>query len=109
MRSFPFTALLSLGCVSTSVARLSPTKYESRSTETPIAVYSSQLPACAFTELAIVSARRETWMAPTDAAVDALRTKARKLGGDAVVRLAFGDGGAVTGTVIRFERDDCKQ
>jgi len=48
-------------------------------------------------------------MAPTDAEVDALRSKARKLGGDAVVRLAFGDAGEVTGTVIRFQRDDCKQ
>jgi len=25
-----------------------------------------------------------------------------------VVRLAFGDDGEVTGTVIRFERDECK-
>ena len=109
MRSFPFTALIGLGCVSTSVVHLSPTTYESRSTETSIALYSSQLPVCAFTELAIVSARRESWMAPTDAEVDALRSKARKLGGDAVVRLAFGDASEVTGTVIRFQRDDCKQ
>ena len=108
MRAFPFAALIGLGCVSTTVAHLSPTKYESRSTDAPIALYSSQLPACAFTELAIVSARRETWMASTDAAVGALRSKAQKLGGDAVVRLAFGDDGEVIGTVIRFERDDCK-
>jgi len=26
-----------------------------------------------------------------------------------LVRLAFGDNGEVTGTVIRFARDDCKQ
>jgi hypothetical protein len=109
MRSFPYVALLALGCVSTSVARLSPARYESRSTETPIALFSSQLPACAYTEVAIVSARRETWMAPADGAVGALRSKARKLGGDAVVRVAFDDGGTVTGTVIRFARDDCKQ
>jgi hypothetical protein len=102
MRAFPFTALIGFGCVSTSVAHLSPTKYESRSTDAPIALYSSQLPACAFTELAIVSARRETWMASTDAAVGALRSKAQTLGGDAVIRLAFGDDGEVTGTVIRF-------
>jgi len=108
MRAVPFTALIGLGCVSTTVARLSPVKYESRSTDAPIALYSSQLPACAFTELAIVRSRRETWMASTDAAVDALRNKARKLGGDAVVRLAFSDDGEVTGTVIRFERDECK-
>src|SRR5436309_6874865 len=75
----------------------------------PIALYSSQLPTCAFTEIAIVKARRETWMVSHDAAVTALRSKARELGGDALVRLAFGDNGEVTGTVIRFARDDCKQ
>jgi uncharacterized protein YbjQ (UPF0145 family) len=72
-------------------------------------LYSSQLPTCAFREIAIVKARRETWMVSTDAAVDALRSKARALGGDALVRLAFGENNEVTATVIRFERDDCKQ
>jgi hypothetical protein len=109
MRCVPFAALIGLGCVTTSVAHLSPTSYESRSRETPIALYSSQLPTCAFTEIAIVKARRETWMVSNDAAVDALRSTARELGGDAVVRLAFGDNSEVTGTVIRFERNDCKQ
>jgi hypothetical protein len=109
MRCAPFAALIGLGCVTTSVARLSLTRYESRSRETPIALYSSQLPTCAFTEIAIVKARRETWMVSNDAAVDALRSKAREVGGDALVRLAFGDNSEVTGTVIRFERDDCKQ
>jgi hypothetical protein len=109
MRCSPLTGLIGLGCVSTSVAHLSPTKYESRSNETPIPLYSSQVPKCAYAELALVTARRETWMVSTDAAVNALRNKARQLGGDAVVRLAFGDHGDVTGTVIRFEGDDCKQ
>ena len=109
MRCAPFAALIGLGCVTTSVAHLSPTDYESRSRDTPIALYSSQLPTCAFTEIAIVKARRETWMVSDDAAVDALRSTARELGGDAVVRLAFGNDTEVTGTVIRFERPDCKQ
>ncbi len=109
MRCAPFAALIGLGCVTTSVAHLSPIDYESRSRDTPIALYSSQLPTCAFTEIAIVKARRETWMVSDDAAVNALRSTARELGGDAVVRLAFGDDSEVTGTVIRFERNDCKQ
>jgi hypothetical protein len=108
MRCAPFAALIALGCIATSVVRLSPTTYESRSGDTPIALYSSQLPTCAFTEIAIVRARRETWMLSNDAAVNALRNETRKLGGDALVRLAF-DHGEVTGTVIRFERDDCRQ
>jgi hypothetical protein len=56
-----------------------------------------------------VKARRETWMASTGAVVDALRNTARQLGGDALVRVGFGDGSDVIGTVIRFERDDCRQ
>src|SRR2546430_17203349 len=89
MRAVPFTALIGLGCVSTTVARLSPAKYESRSTDAPIALYSSQLPACTFTELAIIRSRRETWMASTDAAVCVERKQARRLGGVAVGRVDF--------------------
>jgi len=43
-----------------------------------------------------------------DAALDALRNKARKLGGDALVRLAFDESDAITGTVIRFDHEDCR-
>ena len=107
LRYVPLAALLTLGCVTTSVGRLSPVRYEARPNDTPIQLFSSQLPTCAFTELAIVKARRETWMVSTTAAVDALRKKARQLGGDALVRLSFDDGTDVTGTVIRFEQDDC--
>jgi hypothetical protein len=44
MRWSSFTALVGLGCVTTNVARLSPTTYESRSLETPIPLFSSQVP-----------------------------------------------------------------
>jgi hypothetical protein len=108
MRGVVLVALLSLGCVTTTVVRLSPTKFEPRPAQTPIAVYGSQRPSCAFTEIAIVKARRETWMASRDAALDALRNRARQLGGDAVVNLAFDDSDALTGTVIRFKDEDCK-
>jgi len=109
MRAVVFLPLLGLGCLtSTSVARLSPARYESRPADTPISVYSSQQPTCGFTEIAIVKARRETWMVSHGAALDALRSKARKLGGDAVIKLAFDDNDAITGTVIRFDRDDCR-
>src|SRR2546430_15190405 len=106
MRAVPLTALIGLGCVSTTVARLSPAKYEARSTDAPIALYSSQLPACAFTELAIIRSRRETWMASTDAAVGAFRDQAREPGGGAVGRLSLGGGGGGNRTVILFERDE---
>ena len=109
MRYFPLTVLIGLGCVTTSVARMTPTAYSSRSSETPIPLYSSRSPTCAFTEIAIVRARRETWMTSTAAVVEALQSKARHLGGDALIGLSFGSGDEVRGTVIRFARDDCKQ
>src|SRR2546429_9007692 len=98
MRAVPFTALIGLGCVSTTVARLSPAKYESRSTDAPIALYSSQLPACAFTELAIIRSRRETWMASTDAAVGAFREQGRELGGGPAAAPSFCGEWGGTGT-----------
>ncbi len=108
MRGVVLLPLLGVGCVTTSVARLSPAKYEPRPTQASIAVYSSQQPTCDYTEIAIVKARRETWMISNDAALHALRSKARKLGGDALVRLAFDESDAITGTVIRFDREDCR-
>ena len=109
MRCLPLMPVVALSCVSTSVARLSPATYEPRSEQAPIPLYSAQLPTCAFKEIAIVKARRETWMVSADAAVDALRKKARSMGGDALVRVGFGPGREITGTVIRFEREDCTQ
>jgi hypothetical protein len=108
MRYLPLM-LLSMGCVTTTVARLSPARYESRSSEAPVPLYSSQLPTCPFEEVAIVKARRETWLVSTGATVDALRNKARQMGGDALVQLGFGTNSDVTATVIRFQRDDCRQ
>jgi hypothetical protein len=109
MRYLPLVALVGLGCVTTSVARLSPDRYEARSRDTAIPFYSSKMPTCSFREIAIVKARRDTWLVGSDAAVNALRNKARNLGGDALVRVEVDHAGWVTGTVIRFERDDCRE
>ena len=109
MRGIALVSLLGFGCATTAVVRLSPAKYESRPAETPIALYSSHQPTCAFTEIAIVKARRDTWLVSRDAVLDALRNKARQLGGDAVVRVGFDENDAITGTVIRFEGQDCRQ
>jgi len=109
MRYLPLMLLLNLGCVTMTVARLSPTRYEPRSSEHPIQLYSAQLPTCPFEEVAIVRARRETWVVSTGATVDALRKKARQMGGDALVGVGFGINSDVTATVIRFRRDDCRQ
>ena len=109
MRYLPLILLLSLGCVTTTVARLSPARYDPRPSETPISLYSSQLPTCPFEEVAIVTARRETWLVSSGTVVDALRKKARQMGGDALVRVGFGINSDVTATVIRFQQGDCRQ
>ena len=109
MRYVPLALLTVLGCTTTTVARLSPARYAARSEDTPIQLYSSHLPTCAFEEIAIVTAQRESWMISWNAVVGALRKKARHLGGDALVRVGFGDNGEITGTVIRFARQDCTQ
>ena len=108
MRCVPIADLVGLACVTTRVARLSPTTYEPRPSGTPIPLYSSQLPTCEFKEIAIVKAWRDGFQSP-DGLVDALRKKAGQLGGDALVRVSFGERDEVTGTVIRFVRDDCRQ
>ena len=109
MRYAPLAALIGVGCVPTNVAYLSPVRYAPRSSETPVQLYSSNLPTCAYTEIAIVKARPESWKRSTGAAVDALQKKTRELGGDALVHVDFDQGSDVTGTVIRFDRDDCRQ
>ena len=45
-----------------------------------------------------------------EAVVDALRRKARELGGDALVRVSIvDDKGVLSATVVRFTNDDCKK
>ena len=73
MRGLPLALLVTLGCTTTTVARLSPAQYESRSSDSPVQLYSSQLPACAFDEIAILKARKESWLISTNAVVNALR------------------------------------
>lgn len=106
MRCLPLIALLGVGCVTTTVARLSPTEYEPTPDEATIPLYSSRLPTCAFSEIAIVKANQK--FTSTDALFATLRDEARELGGDAIVRVGFGDDADVVGTVIRFEHEDCK-
>ena len=111
MRLHTFALLGCLGCAtSTGVVPFAPTKYQPRPKDYSIALYSAQLPTCPFEEIAIVSARAEYNFVSTGAVAEALRKKARQLGGDALVRVGFVDShDTISGTVIRFKRDDCKQ
>jgi hypothetical protein len=99
---------LVLSCTATRVVPLASAPYEPRPADHPIRLFSSQLPTCPFDEIAIVSARREFNLVSTAAVTEALRKKARELGGDALVRVSFLEGDAVlSGTVIRFKDGSC--
>jgi len=99
------------GCATASqVVPLTASKYAPRPADYPILLYSAALPTCAFEEIAIVRAHKEIGFVSRDAVVDALRRKARELGGDALVRLSIvDDKGVLSGTVVRFTNDDCKK
>jgi len=121
-----FCGLCLLGCTpATRVVRLSPTEYEPRPEEYPIRFYRESLPECPYEEIGIVTSRQRHILISMDAVAESLREKARRLGGDAVIRLSEQDQiqGAVissrgvkldrdpvlSGTVIRFTRADCRQ
>lgn len=89
----------------------------------PIRIYSTRPPECPYDELGMVHARQAVLAVgtPMEAILDALRTRARRMGGDAIVGLAQAvntETGAsagptlrasegLSGTVIRFTRPDC--
>lgn len=98
--------------------------FPARPAEHPIRLYSTKVPECPYEEVGLVSARRRYGLVVSMTEVlEALKARAREMGGDAVLRVSEGrvvSGGgqdAVTvsstsvlsGTVIRFARPDCRQ
>jgi len=98
-----------VGCsTSTMVVMLVPRKYEVRPKDYPIQLFSAQLPTCPFEELGLVTAKPENVLRSNDVVAEALREKAREMGGDGVVHVGFVDSHAtVGGTVIRFKDRGC--
>jgi hypothetical protein len=106
-------------------ARLSPVTYPPRPADFRIRMYSTERPRCAFEELATVRSRKPTWFVSMEDVAESIRRVARELGGDAVIgvtnasQLSGGTviGGTVsvdsdpilTGTVIRFKEDGCRE
>lgn len=90
-----------------------------RPAEHPIAIYSTKTPECAYEEVGLVSARRRYALVISMSDVlEALKERARAMGGDAVMGVSegaevAGSGEDVTsapvlsGTVIRFREEDC--
>jgi hypothetical protein len=87
-----------------------------------VQIFSAKLPECAFEELGIVTGKRRVSWTSLDEVLEALRVRAREMGGDAIVRLGASEaveagvyqGGAnvgtvpsLSGTVIRFSNPGC--
>lgn len=104
----------------TSFVRLPP-----QAPDHPIRIYRSMKPECPVEEIGLVSSRQRNKLISMDAVLEALRKRAREMGGDAVVDLAETNEaqGAVatgrsvavdrdpvlSGTVVRFTDPDCRR
>lgn len=116
------------GCgPSVQLTKLSPTALAPRPEDYPIQIMREKRPSCAFDELAIVNATRPNTLVSMDAMVEALRKKAREVGGDAIIGLSnearvtgaspsYVDNSVdvdrktvLSGTVIRFKSATCMQ
>jgi hypothetical protein len=78
------------GCAAVTAPRvgvttLASSRYPERPSDYPVKLFQTQLPHCAFEELAIVTVRPKTFWTKSDDLVDLVRSNARQLGGDAVV------------------------
>jgi hypothetical protein len=96
-------------------------EYPPRDPNHPILVFAHNMPECPSVEVGEVTSRTQ----PTsDVRIEAIRKRAREMGGDAVVNLTWSDGGsegtaegtgtampgaALSATVIRFTDPDCQQ
>jgi hypothetical protein len=121
--------LLCLGFVvgncSPSVNRiyLLPERLPPKPVAYPISLYLDKEPECPYQEIGVVTSRQRNKFISMDAVMESIRKEARKMGGDAVIRVSFGDKpmGAVVpgrvvvvdydpvvnGTVIRWIQQDC--
>jgi len=57
----------------------------------PIRVYRTLLPQCPYEEIGLVTSGQGNKFTSTEAALDALRTRAREMGGDAVIGLSYSE------------------
>ena len=121
------SALILVAGAAVAVSACSPAVRSGRFVPAPpnppdheIRIYSTKLPACAYEELGLVSAKaRHIWNSMEDL-LAAARQRAREMGGDAIVSVrevpeVTGHGesistkDSVTGTVIRFKDPGCKE
>jgi hypothetical protein len=87
----------------------------------PMKYFSTKLPSCDYEELGIVQGEPQTGFTKMQAVLDKMSAEARRMGGDAIIKLRSAssltsteDGGvnldtsiALTGIVVRFKVADC--
>jgi hypothetical protein len=88
-----------------------------------IVLFSTKLPSCPYEEIGVVNATRRDSYTRYEALLDALKARAREMGGDAIVGLgqqqavsggtvigstvSIGSSDVLAGTVIRFTESGC--
>jgi hypothetical protein len=114
------------GCApAVDTVRLTPVPYPPRPADFRIRMYSTERPRCPFEELGTVRSRKPSFLVSMDDVAESVRRVARELGGDAVIGLTNSSqisggtviGGSVSvdsdpvisGTIIRFRADDCRE
>ena len=121
MSRSPFPALLLvLGAAACSPA-VSSGKFSSQPfppTSGEITLYSTKVPTCAYDEIGLVHVKRRHGFTDLQDLIDAMRERAREMGGNAIVGVGLAarvEGSSdsinldrdVSGTVIRFQQPDC--
>jgi hypothetical protein len=121
-------AVLLAGCgPAIDTVRLAPVPYPPRPHDFRIRMYSTERPRCPYEELATIRARKRNWFVSMEDVTEAVRHVTRELGGDAVIGVTGGtqiSGGGtiidgtgsvsvdsepyITGTIVRFRQDDCR-
>ena len=129
MRRWPIIAVVLVVACSPAVrvTTLAPVRFPPRPATYPIRIYREQRPRCAFEEVALISAAPKIITHNNEALADALRVKARELGGDAIIGISTesrvtgaspsssGNGvdldraTILSGTVIHFKSADCTE
>jgi hypothetical protein len=94
-----------------------------RPTDHQIVLFSTKLPTCPYEEIGLITAQRRHGFNSYESVLEAMKSRAREMGGDAVVALDqqqtvnggtvigktvnINTGEALTGTVIRFTDSGC--
>src|SRR5688572_20593737 len=125
-RSLTFVLAIALGACGPAVSSGSFSEMPVPPASGDVAVFSTKVPACLYDEIGLVHVQRRHGFTGLQSMVDAMRDRAREMGGHAIVGVAFAaavngvgteNGTAVStdsanglsGTVIRFKDDSCRQ